>query len=151
MSILKVNTIQGIDGRGISAEVASEGGAKTTSLVQGLAKHWVNYDAVSQVTHGSFNQSSLTDSATGTFVSAYTNNISSSENKCMNFGNWNTSDNGSGLGAGLERGAIMGDQNNTSNTTASIGWLVHYGSTSASNGGLFDYEGNYCSTLGDLA
>ena len=149
-STLKINTLTGVSTAG-SIAVTGEGNSTTTNLQNGLVKHWVNYDAVSQATHGSFNQSSLTDSAAGTFISAYTNNISSSENKCINFGNWNTSDNGSGLGAGVERGAIMGDQNNTSNTTASIGWLVHFGSTSGSNGGLLDYEGNYCSTLGDLA
>ena len=102
-STLKINTLTGVTTAG-SIAVTAEGNSTTTNLQQGLAKHWVNYDAVSQVTHGSFNQSTLTDNDTGDFTTHYTNNLSGAEDKCIVFGAWNTNDNGSNLGAGNSRG-----------------------------------------------
>ena len=58
--------------------VASEGGAVTTSVQQGLAKYWVTFSmvTVSQV-HDSLNHSSFTDVGTGhaniSFVNSFSN------------------------------------------------------------------------------
>ena len=150
-STLKINTLTGVTTAG-SIAVTAEGNSTTTNLQQGLAKHWVNYDAVSQVTHGSFNQSTLTDNDTGDFTTHYTNNLSGAEDKCIVFGAWNTNDNGSNLGAGNSRGGTTcGQKGDEVSATSKVRYTCHYGSTSGSDGNVFDYEGNYCATLGDLA
>ena len=60
--------------------VASEGGAVTTSLQQGLAKSWVSADTGSTVaTNDSFNHSSVTDNATGDESFNFTNNMSNDD------------------------------------------------------------------------
>lgn len=59
------------DGLGASLTATSEGGAVTTSIQQGLAKHWSNFDGSGTVsTRESFNQSSLTDNAVGNYTIA---------------------------------------------------------------------------------
>jgi len=59
-------------------DVTSEGGAATMQLQQGLAKHFINFDASSgtPTSQDSFNVSSLTDSATGKFGINVANNYS---------------------------------------------------------------------------
>ena len=151
MATLKTNTLTGTSTAG-SIAVTGEGNSTTTNLQQGLAKQWVNYDAVSQATHGSFNQGSLTDNGTGDFTTTYTNNLSGAEDKCIVFGAWNTNDNGSNLGAGNERGSTSCNQYGPEvSATSKVRYTCHYGSTAGSDGNVFDYEGNYCATLGDLA
>ena len=89
---------------------------------------------------------------TGDFTTHYTNNLSGAEDKCIVFGAWNTNDNGSNLGAGNERGSTSCNQYGPEvSATSKVRYTCHYGSTGSSNGGLYDYEGNYCATLGDLA
>ena len=150
-SELKVDKFTGVTTAG-SIDVVGEGNSTTTNLQQGLAKSWVNYDAISQVTHGSFNQSSLTDNGTGDFTTTYSNNLSGAEDKCIMFGIWNTTDNGSSDAAGDTRGASGGGQRGAeASATSKVRYTAHYGATSGDNGALFDFEGNYCSTLGDLA
>jgi len=140
VSTIKVDTIQ-----------SSGGGAVTLTQQQAL-KHWVNYDAVSQVTHGSFNQSTLTDNGAGDFTTTYSSNLSGAENKCILFGAWNTNDNGANLGAGDTRGGTTcGQYGAEATATSKVRYTCHYGSTGSANGGLFDYEGNYCASVGDLA
>ena len=55
--------------------VPSEGGAVTTNLVQGLAKHWVNMNAGTTI-NDSFNTASITDNGTGDHASTMTNALS---------------------------------------------------------------------------
>jgi len=151
MATLKTNTLTGTSTAG-SIAVTGEGNSTTTNLQQGLAKHWVNYDAVSQATHGSFNQGSLTDNGTGDFTTTYTNNLSGAEDKCIIFGAWNTNNNGGNIGAGNDRGGTTcGQYGPEVSATSKVRYTCHYGSSGSSDGGLFDYEGNYCATLGDLA
>ena len=150
-SKLSVDALEGRTTKG-SIVVMGESNGKTTNLQQGLAKHWVNYDAVSQATHGSLNQASLTDNGTGDFTTTYTNNLSGAENKCLVFGAWNTNDAGSSLGAGDSRGSTSCNQYGPeAAATSKVRYTCHYGSTGGADGGLYDYEGNYCATLGDLA
>ena len=75
-SVLKVDSITGVTTAG-SVSVQGEGSA-TTNLQQGLAKHFVNFDASSgtPTSQDSFNVSSLTDSATGKFGINVNNNYS---------------------------------------------------------------------------
>ena len=92
MSTLKVDTIQGVDGRGISAEVTSEGGATTTGLVQGLCKHWIgNLDMTDGSLVDSFNTSSVADVDAGDFNVNLTNAYSVANSYSLTFGGTNSS------------------------------------------------------------
>ena len=52
--------------------VPSEGGAVTTSLVQGLAKAWVNFQGSSTAAiRDALNSSSLTDNGSGDYTNTY--------------------------------------------------------------------------------
>ena len=63
----------------------SEGGAVNTSIQQGLAKSWVNFNASSTiVARDSFNSSSLTDHSTGRHSNNYTNNMNIDQKKKCN-------------------------------------------------------------------
>jgi len=150
-SEIAIDKLKGASSAG-SMTVVGEGGTNTTNLQQGLAKAWVNYDAVSQVTHGSFNQSSLTDNGTGDFTTTYSNNLSGAEDKCITFGIWNTSNNGGADAADNTRGPSGGGQRGgEASATSKVRYTSHYGSTATGNGALFDFEATYCATLGDLA
>ena len=59
-----------ITGEGLQSTLAigSEGGAVTTSVQQGLAKAWVNFNGTSTIAvNDSLNVASLTDDTTGTY------------------------------------------------------------------------------------
>ena len=60
--------------------VASEGGAVTTSVQQGLAKSWIDYKGTStNAVQDSFNITSVTDNGTGDYTIIINNNMSSAE------------------------------------------------------------------------
>ncbi len=139
MSTLKVTTIQ------------TSAGGTVTLTKQHVPKHWVNYDAVNQTTDGSFNQSSLSDDATGTSTSSYTNNLSGASDKCILNNAWNTANDGASNTSGASRGGVMASHGAVTNSTSSINFQTFYGSTASSNGALFDFSSAYCATLGDLA
>jgi len=123
----------------------------TDYLASGI-KHWVNYDAVNQTTDGSLNQSSLTDSATGLFISTYTNGMSGASDKCILGMNWDTEDDGSSQRTANARGGVNIEQDgNSASLTTAIKFKVHQGSTGSADGGEVDQSGNYCATIGDLA
>ncbi len=76
MSEIKVDTLTGKTSAG-DITVTSEGGAATQSLQQGLAKNWSQFNGSGTVSiRASFNQSSLTDSGTGSYRVHYANNMS---------------------------------------------------------------------------
>ena len=152
MSTLRTNALEGVDAKNSITIVAGAGNITTTNVQEGLVKIWVNYDAVDQGTRGSFNQSSLTDNATGDFTTSHTNNLSSAEDKCASFNCWNTIDDGGDISSGAERGGITGDQKGSvAQSTSSLNWCTYFGSTGGANGGKHDLDGTYCSIFGDLA
>ena len=81
MSDLKVNTISGIGSGGFTGSVASDGGAVTTDLQQGLGKVWASFDGSSgtEVFLDSFNCSTITDHGTGDHTVTYTNSMSNDD------------------------------------------------------------------------
>ena len=68
MSTLKVDTI-----------VANNGSSPVTLTKADTVKHWFHYDGANGNTHGSFNQSSLTDNSTGDYTSNVTQELSDVE------------------------------------------------------------------------
>ena len=79
-SELKVDKFTGVTTAG-SILVTGEGNSTTTSLQQGLAKSWVNFDgsAGSLSPRDSFNVNSLTDNGTGYFTITFTNAMSNDD------------------------------------------------------------------------
>ena len=64
-STLKINTLTGVTTAG-SIAVTGEGNSTTTNLQQGIAKAWWQVDGTgTPAFHGSFNCSSVADTATG--------------------------------------------------------------------------------------
>ena len=74
-SQLKVDTLTGVTTAG-SISVTGEGNSTTTNLQQGLAKGWLNYQQNTPAVRDSLNISGVTDTATGRYAVAYTNNMS---------------------------------------------------------------------------
>ena len=150
MSTLVIDTIQDKTTAG-SINVRGEG-SNNTNLQQGLAKHWVNYDAADQATRASFNQTSLTDHATGDFSTFYANNMSDAEDRCIFTDAYNTKSEGSGENSGPHRaGANSCQAGDTAQSTTRVNFHVYYGSSGSGDGGKDDLDGNYCATFGDLA
>ena len=79
MSDLKVNSITGVGSGGCTGTVASDGGAVTTDLQQGLGKVWASFDGSGSGFLDSFNCGSLTDHGTGDHVVNYTNAMSNDD------------------------------------------------------------------------
>ena len=76
MSDLKVNTISGIGSGGFTGSVASDGGAVTTDLQQGLTKVWASVKGTTTTEFlDSFNCSGLNDDDTGKTTVSFTNTM----------------------------------------------------------------------------
>ena len=127
-------------------------GSATQNTLQGLAKHWVNYDAVDQATRGSLNQSSLTDHDTGDFSTFYTNNMSDAEDRCIFTTTYNTKNEGSSENSGAHRAGSNSNQaGDTAQSTTRVNFHTYYGSSSSGDGAKEDHDGSYCATFGDLS
>ena len=77
--------------------IVGEGGTTTTSLQQGLCKHWVHFDGTDSTpaASDSLNHSSLTDDGTGAYESVCTNNMANVEYASFGFANDQNYGNGS--------------------------------------------------------
>ena len=62
-----------------SMTIRGEGSAQT-SIQQGLAKAWVNFNGASFATNDSFNVGSMTDHAAGTYTVTYSTNFGNANN-----------------------------------------------------------------------
>ena len=116
--------------------IVGEGGSTTTSLQQGLAKHWVKF-APDAAADDSLNNSSITDTAVGRFTVTRTNNMGNANYVGQVNGDWTY-----GTDAGL---AINSGENNTL-TTSAFG-CVFFNSSFAE----YDVDGMAALFHGDLA
>ena len=114
--------------------VKSEGGAATTSLRQGLAKSWLQYNQVTPAITDSFNIGSVTDTGAGDFTPNYTNAMSGLTYAVPSAGGMLNQD---------ASGRIS--ETNPTNTSS------YQVTTTNSAGTKADHTGNSCSTFGDLA
>jgi len=71
-SEIAIDKLKGVTAAG-SMLVVGEGNSTTTNLQQGLAKCWNRYDQ--HVSTDSFNVGSMTDQATGRYLTTFTNNM----------------------------------------------------------------------------
>jgi len=120
-----------------TAVAKSEGGAVTTNIAQGLAKHWVIFPP-SATADDSFNNSGITDNSAGDFSLARTTNLGSA--------NYSTQINGdttNGSDAGLT--SHFADNRNL---TSSVTRCVFLRSTDFA---AYDADGMCATIHGDLA
>jgi len=69
--------VTGVHTVGTNAVATSDGGAATTSIIQGLTKQWCNLDGSGTIgINDSFNVSSVTDNGTGNYGFTCTSNFS---------------------------------------------------------------------------
>ena len=120
----------------------SEGGSATTTTVQGLAKHWVTYNA-SQVVTDSFNNSSIIDVNTGNHKYNFTNNFRAAQAYTTGGVMANTADDTTPYSY------MAKPMQDDDITTASVECITVY--VSNGSGGFFDYVYNCSSSHGDLA
>ena len=85
MSNIKVNSITGVGSGGFTGTVASEGGAATTDLQQGLAKAWARLNP--NTLQDSLNTASILDNGTGDFEYNFTNNMNNANYSLFGSGN----------------------------------------------------------------
>ena len=131
MSEILVNKLTGTSTAG-SILVTGEGNSTTTSLQQGLAKAWVQFNA-SIVAQGSLNISSLTDSATGKFIATINNDFSNDD---------------------FAATAVVGSATNVTNYSWWIGDTISTGTLSLrtfQNNAYIDNPYNMMVFFGDLA
>jgi len=83
-------TVTGAGGVTASTTSATEGGAATTNVVQGLAKAFVTYTSTSYAIGDSLNCSAATDGGTGDFTTNFTNNFGSENITCGGTSTYNT-------------------------------------------------------------
>ena len=137
MSTLKVNTISGVGSGGFTGSVASDGGAVTTDLQQGLVKCWSVLDGRSTPSfYDSFNASSISDQGTGDYRLVFTNGFSN-KNYCGVAGHQHTVSD-SGCNAPLQ-------QSDGTHTTAQAKLQIF------ENGNAVDPEYHDTLIAGDLA
>jgi hypothetical protein len=80
-SEIAIDKLKGVSSAG-SMTVVGEGGSTTTNLQQGLVKSWISANFSSQAYLDSFNQSSLSDQAVGSFRFTVTNNFADANYAC---------------------------------------------------------------------
>ena len=114
--------------------VKSEGGAATTSLRQGLAKSWLQYNQVTPAITDSFNIGSVTDTGAGDFTPNYTNAMSGLTYAVTSAGGQLNQDAGGRI-----------SETNPTNTSS------YQCVTTNSAGTRADHTGNSNATFGDLA
>ena len=139
VSTLKTNTIKAATGTNItfSSLIKGEGTAGTT-LNQGLAKVWVNFDgsATDAAASDSFNLTSMTDNGTGDYTVTINNDFSAATYACP-------ISVGSGGGAGRYIGTVK-------DTVRATGSCVFF-CLQSSSGGALDAPDYNVSFHGDLA
>jgi len=103
-------------------EHSTAGSLDTSYVVNGSAKVWLNYIQQTPAVRDSFNVSGVTDTATGKYAPAYTNNMNNAlySATCNSIGYHNHIENASG--ASSEASMTSGDcdiqGNDSGNTTA---------------------------------
>ena len=129
--------------------------ASDLGRLEGVAKHYVNYDAQNQTTDDSLNQSSLTDVATGEFYSTFTSAMSSATAKAHYVSALNSQDDGANDASGAIRAGVhmnIGMYDNHRVLSASeVSFSSAYGAYTSGNGAVIDLSMTCCMTLGDLA
>ena len=140
-SVLKVDVVKGVASAG-SITVTGEGGTTTQSLQQGLSKQWIFFDQVAAAVNDSFNNSSITDQATGRFFIDMTTAFGNVNYAIQSSANTN---NGDTWEVNQSVNAKQNWLQSETNTT------LRYDTASYANGNYVDSKYYYCLGNGDLA
>ena len=136
--------VTGVHTIGNNAVATSEGGAVTMSAIQGLAKAWVNLDGSGTISAlDSFNTSSVSDSATGSYIFNISSVLSGADANCVQV----TSIKGGGGPSGTNY--TVGYTDEAANTSR-FG-LLTVGDGGGSGPGAVDRDHVYGTLHGDLA
>ena len=140
-SVLKVDEVKGVASAG-SITVTGEGGTTTQSLQQGLSKHWIFFDQVAAAVNDSFNNSSITDQATGRFFIDMTTAFGNVNYAIQSSANTNNGD------TWEVNQSVNAKQNWLQSETHTT---LRYDTASYANGNYVDSKYYYCLGNGDLA
>ena len=136
-------------------EHSTAGSLDTQFVVSGGTLHYVNYDAISQATDDSLNQSSLTDVSTGEYYSTFTNAMDSATNKAHWASCLNSTDNGANDRSGAIRAGVHAcigmNDNHRALSASEVSFASYFGSFGSGDGALDDLSMVCCMTMGDLA
>lgn len=137
MSEIKVDKISGKTSAN-AVTVTGENGSTQTSLQQGLAKAWANYNGTGTVAiRDNLNVGSITDNGTGNYTINFTSNMANANFSVGGMTGGNTSD------PNTTSGAILCPQQ-----TAST-FIIRTGSATSDSD--LDREFTFCNVHGDLA
>jgi hypothetical protein len=124
-SILRVDTL---------TDASSNNSTAMSTINQGTAKAWLQYNQVTPAVTGSFNISSVTDTSAGDYTPNFSSAMSALDYAVPSAGGMLNTD---------ASGRIS--ETNPTNTSS------YQVTTTNSAGSKADYTGNSCSTFGDLA
>ena len=136
MSTLRTNALEGVDAKNSITIVAGAGNVTTTNVQEGLVKHWVKFGA-DAAADDSFNNSSITDNATGRFTVTRTNSMSNTNYVTQVNGDWTFGSDSSVNVHTVDNGVILGTQTKIIILNTSFA--------------QYDPDGMAVSVLGDLA
>jgi len=150
MSEIKTDKLTGVGTAGVIL-VTGEGNSTTTSLQQGLAKVAGTFDNVNATLVSSFNVTSGTDSGTGDATFNITNALSSTSDRTIVWGAWNTTDGGTSGASGNSTGGLTCCQVSVAPSASSVRGRVVKGSSSSSDGTAIDVSAMNMVVHGGLA
>ncbi len=137
-------------------EIAAKDGTSPVAFTkQEAIKFWTAYDAQTQTTDGSLNQSSLTDQQTGIFYSSFTSSFGSATDKCSVGTALNTTNGTSPISgstrAGLHVSVGAGTGTFRAISASEVQYGCYEGASASTNGDVVDAKGIYMTVTGDLA
>ena len=148
-STLKINTLTGVSTAG-SIAVTGEGNSTTTNLQQGLCKAWVFFDGDESSISGadSFNESSMTDHATGDYTFTITNAMA---NTNYSYSTSVLCEDNAPRGPKALGLRVDGSDNATTNTTTARRFECLTGARDGADGAAQDTQNGSIQYHGDLA
>ncbi len=106
------------DGLGASLTATSEGGAVTTSIQQGIAKSWINFNGTGTIaSRDSFSVSSISDTGTGETLITFSNAFNSAD-YVLNYTNgWGAATDWTALAPTTTAARVQAYESTTGNNT----------------------------------
>jgi|TARA_R100000664_G_C2747069_1_gene134649 hypothetical protein len=143
----------GLGSLGTSLVATADGGSATTSVIQGLTKHFTMYNQDANTVKESFNQSSITDNSTGDFTTSFTNNFNNTVycSVGMAENQYTTARGQNGLCIDTQLNSSDAVSNGTALSASARDYRTKFGSNSSESGGYSDQAPGMLANVGDLA
>lgn len=130
---------------------ASDGTSPVTLTKQSAAKVTGTFDDINATLDSGFNVSSVTDNSTGDGTFNITNALSSTSDRTIVWGAWNTTDDGTTGASGNSTGGLTCCQVSVAPSTSSVRGRVVKGSSASADGAAIDVSAMNMVVHGDLA